>query len=56
MGGDVGVANPGVERVQFPLQHAIFDLEFQAATCADGLVVGRADLVRDADAQSHGHG
>jgi hypothetical protein len=55
VGGDVGVADPGVEGVQVPLQQAGVDLQLQVARGTDGAVVGQAHLSRDADIQSQGH-
>jgi hypothetical protein len=56
VGGDIGLADPGVERVEILLEQAVFDLELQAATCSDSPVFGQADLARHADVELHGHG
>jgi hypothetical protein len=54
--GDVGVPDLGVEGLEVAVEQAVFDLELEVATCADGPVVGEPDLARNTDVQLHGHG
>jgi hypothetical protein len=55
VGGDVGIADPGVEGVQVAIQQAGVDLELEVARGADGAVIGQPDLAADAHVESQGH-